>query len=93
MIRLHVTAEGQKYMEHDQPIKNLLQMVGEQNPELINDGWETAPSKRIINEIPEYDKVSSGVLVTEKIGLSILRKKCRHFHEWLIRLEQLGETM
>ena len=81
-----------EYLEHDEPIKNLMQMVGEQNPELINDGWETAPSKRIINEIPEYDKVSSGVLVTAKIGLPVLRRRCRHFHEWLSRIEKLGET-
>ena len=99
-IQLHefealILADPQKldweYMEHDDPIKNLLRMVDEQNPELINDGRETAPSKRIIKEIPEYNKVSSGVLVTEKIGLPVLRNKCRHFHEWLIRIEQLGE--
>jgi uncharacterized protein YggL (DUF469 family) len=81
-----------EYLEHDELIKNLMQMVGEQNPELINDGWETAPSKRIIKEIPEYDKVSSGVLVTGKIGLPVLRQRCQHFHEWLICLEKLGET-
>ena len=100
-IQLHefealILADPQKldweYMEHDNPIKNLLQMVGAQNPELINDGWETAPSKRIIKEIPEYDKVSSGVLVTAKIGLPVLRRRCRHFHEWVSRIEKLGET-
>jgi len=67
-------------------------MVGTQSPELINDGPDTAPSKRILKEIPEYDKVGAGVLVAEKIGLEILRKKCNHFAEWLACLEQLGSA-
>ena len=82
-----------EYLEHDQPIQNLISMVGDQNPELINDGPQTAPSKRILQEIPEYDKVSAGVSVAEKIGLATLRGKCRHFNDWLTGLEQLdGEA-
>ena len=77
-------------MEHDEPIENLVRMVGEQNPELIDDGPEMAPSKRILKEIPEYDKVGAGVLVAEKIGIEVLRNKCTHFAQWLARLEQLG---
>ena len=80
-----------EYLEHDQPIQNLISMVGDQNPELINDGPQTAPSKRILQEIPEYDKVSAGVSVAEKIGLATLRGKCRHFNDWLTGLEQLDE--
>ncbi len=61
------------------------------SPELIDDGKDTAPSKRIINKIPEYErrKVSAGPIVAEKIGLSTLRSKCRHFGEWLGRLESI----
>jgi hypothetical protein len=54
---------------------------------LINDGFETAPSKRILKEIPEYDKVTAGVSVAGKIGIETLRAKCRHFSEWLAKLE------
>lgn len=79
-----------EYLEHDRPIQNLISMVGDQNPELINDSPQTAPSKRILSEIPEYDKVSAGVSVAEKIGLPTLRAKCRHFNDWLTGLEQLG---
>lgn len=79
-----------EYLEHDVPIRNLIAMVGNQNPELINDRPETAPSKRIRREIPEYDKATAGVAVAEKIGLPTLREKCRHFHEWLSRLERLA---
>ncbi len=62
------------------------------SPEHINDNANTAPSKRIISEIPEYQgsKVSAGPIVAEKIGLSTLRSKCAHFAEWLEKLESLG---
>lgn len=80
-----------EYLEHDEPIQNLISMVGSQNPELINDGKETAPSKRILKEIPEYDKKTAGPAVAEKIGLPVLRTKCGHFHEWLSHLEKLAD--
>ena len=63
------------------------------NPELINGGADTAPSKRIIAEIPEYAgmKSSAGPIVAEKIGLANLRVRCRHFGEWISRLEDLAQ--
>ncbi|MBF0286016.1 MAG: DUF4276 family protein [Magnetococcales bacterium] len=82
-----------EFVEHEQPIKALMGIVqGEDNPELINDGIETAPSKRIIKLLPEYEdrKVSAGASIAERIGLPLLREKCRHFHEWLSQLEKLG---
>lgn len=78
-----------EYLEHNTPIQNLIKMAGTQNPELINDGQETAPSKRILKEIPEYDKATSGVAVARHIGLEKLRERCRHFGEWVSRLENL----
>lgn len=61
------------------------------SPEMINDGSETAPSKRIIAEIPEYRgaKASAGPIVANHIGLDALRLKCEHFGEWLDKLERL----
>ena len=97
-IQLHefealILADPQKldweYLDHDAAIGALISMVGNRNPELIDDGPTTAPSKRILKEIPEYDKVSSGVAVVEKIGIPALRAKCRHFDEWVSGLEQL----
>jgi len=79
-----------EYFDHDKPIRNLLAMVGNSNPELINDGFSTAPSKRIVREIPEYDKVAAGVSVVQKIGMEALRQKCRHFSEWVTKLERLA---
>ncbi|MCB1638534.1 MAG: DUF4276 family protein [Thiothrix sp.] len=92
LILADVRALDLEYLEHENPIRNLQAMVGGQNPELINDGRETAPSRRIIREIPEYDKVTSGVSVAGHIGLPVLREKCMHFDEWVTRLEQLGST-
>lgn len=62
------------------------------SPELINDGKETAPSKRIIQFIPSYEgaKVSVAPLITQKIGLPIIRSKCPHFDRWLTNLENLN---
>lgn len=81
-----------QYLEHEQAIENLVKLVDGKNPEEINDGQETAPSKRIIKEIPLYagQKATAGPLVVEKIALPTLRDKCRHFHEWLAKLESLA---
>jgi hypothetical protein len=79
-----------EYLEHDNQIHNLVVMVDGRNPELIDDGAATAPSKRILKEIPEYNKVAAGVSVVEQIGLNTLRSKCKHFSEWIQKLENLG---
>jgi hypothetical protein len=61
------------------------------NPEVIDDGPETAPSKRIIRYIPEYKgrKSSAGPLVANKIGIELIRQRCGHFDAWLKVLEGL----
>lgn len=64
-------------------------------PELIDDGPHSAPSKRIIKELPDYEdaKPVVGPQVAELIGLDLIRTKCPHFAAWLARLENLGEGM
>ena len=59
------------------------------NPELINDRYEASPSHRIKSLIPEYKKSSSGALLTDLIPIDLLREKCKHFNEWLAKLELL----
>jgi hypothetical protein len=63
-----------------------------QTPELINDGQQTAPSKRIIAQFPYYGKAKStfGPQLAERIGLQVIRSKCSHFDKWLARLESLN---
>ena len=83
----------EQFNRHSAGIRRLAQVAGQSNPELINDGNETAPSKRIIREIPRYesDKASSGPIVAGRIGLTTLRAKCQHFAEWLGKLESLTQ--
>ncbi len=71
------------------PIRQLVDTAaGVNSPELVDDGPNTAPSKRIIAAIPEYEgsKASAGSIVAAKIGLPALQSQCRHFREWLERL-------
>lgn len=64
-----------------------------ENPELINNGPSTAPSKRIISAIEggkkqqyKYNKAATAKAVTEQIGIDELRSKCPHFNEWIENL-------
>ena len=61
-------------------------------PEEINEGPTTAPSKRIIRHLPIYErnKVRVGAPAAAAIGLNRLRLKCPHFGAWVSRLEALG---
>lgn len=77
----------------DAQIQKLLEIAGSVlSIEHINDGPTTAPSKRIIGIIKEYEgrKTSAGPDIAEFIGLAAIRKKCAHFNEWLAKLENLN---
>lgn len=81
-----------EYFKHYKEINKLKQIAIEKgNPELINDNPETAPSKRIIKLIPEYEcnKVSVGASIVRIIGIDFLKKSCKHFNDWIIKLENL----
>lgn len=60
-------------------------------PEEVNDGPETAPSKRLAQLFPRYHKVVDGPTIAAAIGLPALRQANPHFHAWLQRLEALIE--
>lgn len=65
------------------------------NPEMINDGVETAPSKRLSKIIKGYYsdnenmKVFYGSLLTYDIGLIKIRAKCPRFNDWITKLENI----
>ncbi len=63
------------------------------SPELVDDGPDNAPSKRVTAAIPEYRtrKASAGPIVAAKIGLPVLQSQCRHFREWLKQLTQAAD--
>jgi hypothetical protein len=58
-------------------------------PEDINDCPMTAPSKRILAAMPEYQKTVHGPLIACDIGLDAMRMECPHFDAWLKKLEGL----
>jgi len=79
--------------ESTQGIKTLQTIASQyQTPELINDGLQTAPSKRIIAQFPDYGKAKPtfGPQLAAKIGLQAIRDNCPHFNQWLSKLECLG---
>lgn len=61
-------------------------------PEEINDSPVTAPSKRILRMIPEYDKPVYGSIAALEIGLAPIRTQCKRFDQWLTLLEGLGAS-
>ena len=59
------------------------------HPEEIDDSPETAPSKRVSEVFPEYQKPLMGTLAVLEIGLEPIRAACPHFGNWLDLLEQI----
>ena len=68
-----------------------LQRIREEfpTPEEINDSSDTAPSKRIKEMFPKYQKPVDGPLLTMEIGLANIRSECPRFDAWVTRLESL----
>jgi hypothetical protein len=58
-------------------------------PEDINDSPQTAPSKRVEQLLPGYEKPLYGNLAALEIGLTKIREECPHFAGWLEGLEAL----
>jgi hypothetical protein len=87
------TCFGYFYDHHEKQIAALKAIAeAHATPELIDDGQRSAPSKRIIAELADYEDAKSAVgpQVAELIGLNVIRGKCPHFAAWLSRLEKLG---
>jgi len=58
-------------------------------PEDIDDSPVTAPSKRVEELVPGYEKPLFGALAILEIGLDPIRAECPHFDDWLDQLESL----
>ena len=85
-------ALGNIYFEHEKGIEQLIGISRSfGNPELIDDGPQTAPSKRIISLIPEHEANKPiGAEIVRKIGIARLKERCKHFSSWLQQLETLN---
>ncbi|MBN3132246.1 DUF4276 family protein [Pectobacterium brasiliense] len=78
------------WLEEKKPIIELNNIkLAFDSPESINNSPQTAPSKRILAAIPEYQKTLHGPLIAADIGLDTIRRQCPHFDGWLQRLEAL----
>jgi hypothetical protein len=53
------------------------------NPEDINSGADTAPSKRLLQIMKNYDKIADGNLIALEIGIDNILEKCDRFKVWI----------
>lgn len=53
------------------------------NPEEINDGETTAPSKRLQHIIPGYEKVSFAEIIASRNSIDSILEKCPRFKNWI----------
>ena len=96
---LKLEVQHEKEEEKEKAFSNLYDALKkvDGNPELVNNGVDTAPSKRIIKAVEgklqwSYNKPLMGKRVTKSIGMETLLDKCSHFREWINQLLQLIES-
>jgi hypothetical protein len=76
--------------EDTQAIAAQLRRHAKVPPEDVDDGKETAPSKRILKVVAGYSKQVDGPAIVGRIGLDPIRRACPHFAGWIERLERLA---
>lgn len=82
-----IVADELRDVKKQEQIEAIVQGAGE--PEQINDGVTSSPSKRLKTLFPHYDKKFHGPSICQRIGLRRIRRACPRFNHWLIRLENL----
>lgn len=90
-IQLHefealLFASGDGFIKYfDEPYISELKKIIEnyENPEDINSSPEGAPSKRLLQIVPHYDKVMYGNIIALEIGIKTILEKCPRFREWM----------
>ena len=60
-----------------------------ETPEHINDSQRTAPSKRITDLVPGYNKVLHGNVAALEVTLDCMRQECPVFNAWVTKMENL----
>ncbi|SDG28599.1 protein of unknown function [Sinosporangium album] len=78
----------------DRPLSQVVQRIVMEahGAELVNEGPETAPSKRLLNLIPRYRKTLDGPLVIADFGVDGVRKTCPHADAWFSALSDALEA-
>lgn len=69
-----------------------LQAIRDQfaTPEDINNSVQSAPSKRILQLQPGYDKPLHGAIAALETGLDAIRQECSLFNQWLEKISALA---
>jgi hypothetical protein len=81
------SALGRPYLSDD-----LLKIRNKfRSPEEINDSPLTAPSKRIEELYPEFEKPIDGIFGAIEIGIKKIRTECPLFSDWLRHIEKLAD--
>ena len=64
------------------------------NPEHINDGFDTKPSKRLdkLLSAPKYRKTIHAPRIAERITLQVIAQECPHFRKWIESLRRLSQA-
>lgn len=85
---MFTSMEGFEFVVDDsKQLDELRQIVDSYpNPEDINGGAETAPSKRLMNIFP-YEKTADGEMILEALSIDEIRQKCPRFNAWIKKLE------
>ncbi len=91
--------QRQKYLQEN--IRPFLEadLVSYNNPEAINSGEDTAPSKRIIKNYKKFAQLKvdfargfgAQCIKNEFAGVECIREKCPHFNAWLETLQRLDQ--
>jgi hypothetical protein len=59
-------------------------------PEDIDDGPDSAPSKRVLDLHSGYRKPLLGILAALQVGVEVMRQECPHFRGWIEQLAALA---
>lgn len=87
----------ERYAGADSAVRELRKVLDgfSGNPEIVDGGWDTAPSRRIANELAKvsyrYNKPECGAYVAERVGMTALRERCGHFDGWIRRLDKIAK--
>ena len=79
-------------VDDDKQLVKLQRIVDEfGNPEDIDNGQLTAPSKRLMS-IFGYEKVSDSYRALSEITIPVIRERCPRFDEWISIIENALKT-
>ena len=86
---LFSSMDGFKAIVDDKTVLSKLEAIENRysNPEDINGGEQTAPSKRMMR-LFNYEKVTDSYDALSKIPIDVIRSKCPRFDRWLQLLEK-----